>query len=335
MLKEANFYAKLINEDVQCHLCPHGCLIKADDRGKCQVRRNVKGTLVSENYGLVSSIQSDPIEKKPFYHFCPGAKILSIGSVGCNLKCNFCQNCEISQAKVDDFVGGEFYEPMDVVERAKAEPESIGLAFTYNEPTIYYEFMLEAAQQSKACGMKNLMVSNGFIQQEPLLQLVPYIDAFNIDLKAYCKKFYSEVADGMLEPVLQTLKTIRNSGKHMEVTFLLIPTLNDDARKFKSMVSWIRDELGKQTVLHISRYFPAYKSRIPKTGVGLLFGFCETARAYLDYVYLGNITGSDSQNTICSQCGKIVISRYGYFIQKNGIDHQGRCVHCKNQIVII
>jgi pyruvate formate lyase activating enzyme len=224
---------------------------------------------------------------------------------------------------------------MDVVEKNKAEPESIGLAFTYNEPTIYYEFMLETAQQSKASGMKNMVVSNGFIQHEPLMQLMPYIDAFNIDLKAYCKKFYSNVVDGRLEPVLQTLKTIRNSGKHLEVTFLLIPPLNDDPRKFKAMVSWISDELGKQTVLHISRYFPAYKSSIPKTGVELLFSFCETARAYLDYVYLGNITGSESQNTMCSQCGKIAISRFGNFIQKNGMDHQGRCVHCKNQIVII
>jgi pyruvate formate lyase activating enzyme len=335
MLKEASFYAKLINQDVQCHLCPHACVLHPDDRGKCQVRRDLEGKLIAENYGLVSSIQLDPIEKKPFYHFCPGSKILSIGSVGCNLKCNFCQNCEISQTTVDDYLRGHFYEPNDIAEKAKKEADNIGLAFTYNEPTVYYEFMFEVAQITKASGMKNLMVSNGFIQREPLLQLIPYIDAFNIDLKAYCKKFYRNIGDGRLEPVLETLKAIRKSGKHLEVTFLLIPSLNDDVRKFKSMVSWIRDELGKQTVLHISRYFPAYKSRVPKTAVGLMFSFCETARAYLDYVYLGNITGSDSQNTICSQCGKIVISRYGYFIQKNGIDQQGRCVHCNNQIVII
>lgn len=334
MLKEALFYAKLINQDVHCHLCPHECVLHPDDRGKCQVRRNIKGELIAENYGLVSAVQLDPIEKKPFYHFFPGSKILSIGSIGCNFECTFCQNSELSQTTVDDYLNGCFYEVMDIVEKAKSSPENIGLAFTYNEPTVCFEFMFDTATKIKAAGMKNVMVSNGFIQPRPLRSILPQIDAFNIDLKAFSNKFYNDTTRGRFEPVLETLKEIRQSGKHLEVTNLLIPSLNDDIKKFKKMVSWIRDELGRETVLHLSRYFPAYKSRIPKTSVKLMFSLCEIARQYLDYVYLGNITGSDSQNTICNGCGKIVISRYGYFIQKNGIDQQGRCVHCNNQIVI-
>ena len=178
------------------------------------------------------------------------------------------------------------------------------------------------------------MVSNGFINKEPLKEILPYIDGFNIDLKAFTESFYKKISKGQLEPVKESLIAIKRAGKHLEVTNLLIPSQNDDLENFTKMILWIREELGSDTVLHLSRYFPAYKSNIQKTSLGLLFNFCETARQYLDYVYLGNVTGSESQNTICNQCGKIVISRYGYFIQKNGIDSDGICTHCNNKIVI-
>lgn len=333
-MKQALFYEEIANQKVQCHLCPHNCILDVDERGNCDVRKNIKGRLISENYGLSSSIQLDPIEKKPLYHFYPGTQILSIGSIGCNLECIFCQNCDISQTNVDNFYSDHRHGPNEIVEMALGHPENLGIAFTYNEPTVYYEFMLEIARNSKEKGLINVMVSNGFINAEPLREIMPYIDAFNIDLKAFSETFYRDITKGHLKPVKDSLIAIKKADKHLEVTNLLIPSLNDDLKKFTKMVQWIREELGKNTVLHLSRYFPAYKSKIQKTPLGLLFNFCETARHYLDYVYLGNVTGCESQNTICSTCGKIVISRYGYFIQKNGIDSHGDCIHCKNKIVI-
>lgn len=333
-MRQALYYEEIGEKEVQCRLCPHQCVLEPGERGKCDVRKNIDGKLISENYGLSSSIHFDPIEKKPLYHFYPGAHILSVGSIGCNLNCDFCQNCEISQTSVDKYLTGQYYEPEEVVEMACSHPENLGIAFTYNEPTIYFEYMLEIAKLSKVKGLKNVMVSNGFINHEPLQELMPYIDGFNIDLKAFTDRFYKDITNGRLEPVKNALIAIKKSGRHLEVTNLVIPTLNDELSTFSRMVHWIRDSLGKDTVLHLSRYFPTYKSIRPKTSPGLLFTFCETARQHLNYVYLGNISGSDSQNTICSKCGKIVISRYGYFVQKNGIDSSGYCVHCKNKIVI-
>lgn len=332
MVKEALFYEQVDRSQVRCLLCPHACLIPDEHLGKCHVRKNCQGIMVAENYGLTSALHLDPIEKKPFYHFHPGAHILSVGSVGCNLRCNFCQNCEISQTSVENYLKGQYYEASDIVQIAQKQGENLGLAFTYNEPIIYYEFMLDAAIECKKAGLLNVMVSNGFIKQEPLEALLPYIDALNIDLKAFNNRFYKNVG-ARLKPVLDTLKTIRRSGKHLEITYLLIPSANDDINEFIEMLKWIREELGRNTVLHLSRYFPAYKSNIQKTSLGLMFNFCETARQYLDYVYLGNVTGSESQNTICSKCGHMVVSRNGYFIQKNGIDNLGNCCHCKNHII--
>ena len=333
-MMQALYYDALDHQKVQCQLCPHSCVLGLDERGDCDVRKNIDGQLITENYGISSSIQFDPIEKKPLYHFYPGSHILSIGSIGCNMSCNFCQNCEISQTSIDQYVSGQYYEPQDIVSMADDHPENLGIAFTYNEPVIYYEYMLAIAKLNSEAGNKNVMVSNGYINTEPLEELMPYIDAFNIDLKAFTDTFYRKITHGHLSPVLDTLGTIRDSGKHLEVTHLLIPSLNDNLKKFTQMVIWIRDQLGPETVLHLSRYFPAYQSTIPRTSLEILYNFCETARQYLDYVYLGNVAGSESQNTICSQCGKIVISRYGNFIQKNGVDPDGYCTHCSNKIVI-
>ena len=333
-MTQALYYEEIDNGKVQCRLCPHNCILALGDRGNCDVRKNIDGRLISENHGLCSAVQFEPIEKKPLYHFHPGSYIFSIGSIGCNLKCNFCQNCEISQTSVDRYVSGQYYSPEEIIGMAADHPENLGVAFTYNEPTVYFEYMTEIAEATKAKGMKNVMISNGFINERPLLDILPFMDGFNIDLKAFTESFYKTITKGHLKPVKEALISIKKAGKHLEVTNLLIPSQNDDLTKFTEMILWIREELGKDTVLHLSRYFPAYKSDIQKTSLGLLFNFCETARQYLDYVYLGNVTGSESQNTICSNCGKIVISRYGYFIQKNGIDSEGICLHCNNKIVI-
>lgn len=333
-MTHALHYEEIDNGKVRCLLCPHECNLRPEERGKCQVRKNIDGKLISENYGICSSVNFEPIEKKPLYHFYPGSQILSIGSIGCNLSCNFCQNCEISQTSIESFLSGQYYSPAEVIEISADHPENMGIAFTFNEPVVYFEYMKEIALLSRKKGMKNVMISNGFVNEEPLEDILTFTDAFNIDLKGFTETFYKLVTKGHLAPILENLIAIKQSGRHLEITNLLIPTKNDDLPKFIEMVSWIRDNLGSDTVLHLSRYFPAYKSKIQKTSLSLLFDFCETARQYLDYVYLGNVTGSDSQNTICNQCGKIVISRYGYFVQKNGIDPNGICTHCNNKIVI-
>lgn len=333
-MKQAHYYKEIGHSKVLCQLCPHLCRIGVDERGKCNVRKNINGILFSENFGVCSSIQLDPIEKKPLYHFYPGHSILSIGSIGCNMKCDFCQNYSISQISTNQYFTDQYFEPDDVVAEAQNYPDNIGLAFTYNEPTVSFEFMLSTSKQSKDLGMKNVMVSNGFINQEPLDELLPYFDGFNIDLKAFSDVFYKKKCNGRLEPVKETLIAIKMAEKHLEVTNLLIPSKNDDMSFFTKMVTWIADELGQDTVLHISRYFPAYKSKIKSTPLESLFDFCDIAKKYLNYVYLGNITACDSQNTICGSCGKIVISRYGNFVQKNGIDSEGNCTHCNHKIVI-
>ncbi len=333
-MNQALYFEEIGDLEIQCHLCPHDCIIEPGERGLCDVRKNINGSLVSESYGLISSIHMDPIEKKPLYHFYPGSHILSIGSIGCNLNCNFCQNYEISQTSIDDYFTGQYYEPEEVVSMARDNSNNLGIAFTYNEPIVFFEYMKGIAKKSKDLGMKNIMVSNGFINQDPLNEILPLIDGFNIDLKAFSDSFYRNITKGRLDPIKNTLKAIKKAGKHLEITNLLIPSQNVKIAEFTEMVKWIRDELGSDTVLHLSRYFPMYRSKINNTPLELMFDFCETAKQYLDYVYLGNVTGCESQNTICGECGKIVISRYGSFIQKNGIDQEGKCIHCNNKIVI-
>jgi pyruvate formate lyase activating enzyme len=288
-MRTALYFEKLEESKVECLLCPHNCVLKEGKAGICRVRRNVSGELVSENYGKLSALHIDPIEKKPLYHFYPGSKIFSVGSVGCNLKCNFCQNCDISQTGVSDFPWLKDFSAEELVNKAAGISENIGIAFTYNEPTVFFEFMLDSAKLSRQKGLKNVVVSNGFINEIPLNELLPWIDAINIDLKAFTDDFYKKQTHSQLEPVKQALKIIRKSGKHLELTNLVIPGLNDDEIIFKSMVDWIAQELGKDTILHISRYFPRYKSQIPLTSESTLKSLFKIAKEKLRYVYLGNV----------------------------------------------
>lgn len=333
-MKAAHYYRQLDDLAVECQLCPQRCVIHNHKTGTCGVRRNEHGELFADNYGLCTAINLDPIEKKPLYHFFPGSKILSIGSIGCNLHCNFCQNYQIARATVKTHPEGIIEEPAELVYLAIETEHNLGLAFTYNEPTVYYEFMLDSATIGKEYGLQTVMVTNGYINEGPLSQLLQVIDAFNVDLKGFTDGFYRKMTGGGLSPVLKTLSTIRKAGRHLEITFLLIPGKNDDPATYKLMLEWVAGELGRESILHISRYFPAYKSKIPSTPLKTLLLFFEMACKYLDYVYLGNITGSDSQNTMCPQCGRIVISRDGYRIMKSGIDQNGKCIYCNKQIVI-
>lgn len=334
-MKEARFYEPGGDGAVYCRLCPHECRILPGERGSCGVRKNLGGVLFSENYGLVSSLHLDPIEKKPLYHFHPGVNILSLGSIGCNFHCNFCQNCEISQTTIDEYRFAQQRSPDYIADLAMTTKGNLGMAFTYNEPVVYFEYMCDIARKVMEAGLKTVMVTNGYLLTKPLEELVPLIDAFNVDLKSFTDQFYKTVSGGHLRYVKDSLLRIRESGKHLEVTNLLIPSLNDDVRHFREMVRWIARELGQDTVLHLSRYFPAYKSTVQKTSLNLLFNFCREASEHLSYVYLGNVTGSESQNTICSNCHKMVISRFGYFVQSGGLDGSGNCRFCGHKIAVI
>ncbi len=333
-MKEALFYTAIENNKVICNLCPHNCTIKPGALGICKVRKNIDGRLFSENYALLSAINFDPIEKKPLYHFYPDSEILSLGSVGCNMKCRCCQNWQISQTTIQDFPHNKKYQPEEIVRLAKSRNSNIGVAYTYNEPTIWYEFMLETASLVHQQGMKNVMVSNGFINKEPLLELVKYVDAFNIDLKAFNDHFYRSQSGAKLEPVKDTLKLLVKNQKHVEITNLVIPTLNDDENEFSDMITWIADELGKNTVLHLSRYHPMYKLDIRSTGSDVLEKFYSIASEKLSYVYVGNINIKDYQDTKCSNCGKTVIKRSGYSIDIKGIDRNGNCKNCSEPIAL-
>ena len=327
-MREAKFYKILAGEKVRCNLCPHFCIIEPGQRGICGVRKNLDGHLKTENYGLVSAIQFDPVEKKPLYHFYPGKSILSFGSIGCNFTCGFCQNCDISQTTVDDYPWLNHYAIDQILNIATSDDSSIGIAYTYNEPTIYYEFMTDIAREAGKARLKNVMISNGFITEEPLEELMPFIDAFNIDLKAFRNEFYKEQSGARLKPVKETLKKIRSAGKHLEITNLIIPTLNDQRDIFLEMLVWIRDELGEETILHLSRYFPAYQMTIPATPGELLQELYELARSYLPFSYMGNINSDHGSDTFCPSCNNLVIERTGYSVRIRGIDESGNCSNC-------
>lgn len=331
-MKIALFYQKLDNQKVQCHLCPHNCILSDGKLGVCGVRRNTSGDLYAETYEKVSAIHFDPIEKKPLYHFFPGKTILSIGSVGCNLSCSFCQNCDISQTIVDDFSWFKHYSVGEIIDIAINRKDNAGISFTYNEPTIHYEYMLEIATEIKMKKIYSVMVSNGFINPDPLKKLIPVMDAFNIDLKAFTEEFYKKQTKSDLKPVLDTLKLINESGRHLEITNLVIPTLNDDPLTFGKMIDWIYKELGEYSILHLSRYFPHHKMTITGTPLSTLERLFNIAKEKLHYVYLGNVPGSEGQNTSCPYCQNLLISRSGYFTSVTGITGEGKCRNCGGKI---
>jgi len=332
--KEAKYYKKEKELTVQCQLCPHYCRIRNGKEGICRVRRNSEGTLYAENYGLLSAKHLDPIEKKPLYHFYPGQKILSAGTVGCNLQCQFCQNCEISQTSVEEAEFLKFQSPKDLVNEAKLTRDNIGIAYTYNEPTIWFEYILDAAKIAKTFGLKNVMISNGFINPAPRKDVISLMDAFNIDLKGFTEEFYKSQTFSSLKNVKETILNICKEGKHLEITNLVIPTLNDDPDIFRNMVEWIAGETGTNTVLHLSRYFPHFNKSLPPTEVDKLVRLFDIAREFLNYVYIGNVGAySAGRNTICPSCDRVVIERSGYSTDIAGLNRSGECIHCKNKIL--
>jgi len=306
-MKEALFYKVLKDNKVQCELCPHKCTIPEEKSGFCKVRQNIKGKLFSLVYGKSIATSIDPIEKKPLYHFLPGSFSMSVATVGCNLKCEHCQNWEISQPRE---IIGENIEPKEIVKLA-LENECKSISYTYTEPTIFYEYMIETAKLAKKAGIKNVIVSNGYINEKPLKKLLLYIDAANIDLKSFNPDFYKDVCKAKLEPVLNTIKLIASSPALLEITNLIIPEKNDNLDEIKDMCNWIIENIGNNAPLHFSAFYPQHKmlSTNP-TPPDTLFKAYEIAKKTgINYIYLGNIQSDKGSNTLCPKCNSVLIER--------------------------
>jgi pyruvate formate lyase activating enzyme len=304
---QAKYYEKLDDNKVKCHLCPVECGIKPGKSGICKIRKNIDGELIADGYGQLVSLAIDPIEKKPLYHFYPGKPILSTGPNGCNLRCPFCQNWTISQENVST----EYTSPEKLVLMAD-QRDSIGIAFTYTEPLIWFEYVYDCAVLLKEKGLKAVLVSNGYINEKPARELFKYIDAVNIDLKSSSKEFYKKVCRGNLDDVLRTIKIACEYNIEVELTNLLIPGENDSEEEIKKLIDLI-DEIDPLIPLHISRYFPNYKYDLPPTEIKILEMAVNIARDKLAYVYPGNYI--NNSNTKCPDCNRIWVRREGYYTE--------------------
>lgn len=333
-MQEALFYEKKDGNRVKCTLCPWYCDLTAGQTGVCKVRKNTEGVLETLVFNKVAALGVDPIEKKPLYHFHPGKNILSLGSVGCNLHCTFCQNHNISQCRAEAYDRFIPATSQILVENALSLSNNAGLAFTYNEPFTFYEFMLETAKRSHEAGMKNVVVTNGYVNRAPLENILPFTDAYNIDLKSFDDNFYRKQTRGKSEPVLKAITKVAGSKAHLEITNLVIPGLNDDEQQFEAMVKWIATETGMDTPFHLSRYFPGYKLNLPPTPVEKLERLYQLAKVHLRYVYAGNIDKDLWADTSCPFCGKLLIHRSRYVIQKES-SFNGNCPSCGHKIPVI
>jgi len=330
--KEATLYEKLPGGKVRCRLCAHRCVVADGKKGICQVRENRGGVLCTLVYGRTITQHVDPIEKKPLFHFHPGTTAFSIATPGCNFQCRWCQNWEISQMpREQHLILGEEATPEEIVIAAqRAGCRSI--AYTYTEPTIFFEYAFDTARLAHNAGLANLYITNGYMTDEMLEQFAPYLHAANVDLKAFRDETYRKYVGAKLDPVLRTLKTIKRFGIWLEVTTLVIPGINDDPAELKDAVSFVALELGLDTPWHISRFFPAYKmADVPATPLLKLEEAREIGReAGLRYVYLGNV--ASGEDTFCHQCGNVLIRRSGYGIIENRIEVDDRCPNCGAKI---
>ena len=332
---KASYFRKLENNRVECLLCPHHCSLMPGETGICKIRTNFEGTLIAEMYGFLSAAQIDPIEKKPLYHFFPGKEILSLGGLGCNFSCDCCQNYHISQAGKKDYPRLLNMTVHDILELAQKTSGNIGLAYTYNEPSVWYEFMLDIAVKAKSKDLKNAVVTNGYINKKPLIELLSCMDAFNVDLKVFDPAIHKQFTGGELKFVLNTLKTVRQEGSHLELTHLVVPGVNDTLKLFKDMIQWIEAELGPDTPLHISRYYPRFHRNADATSSETLYRFADEAKNKLNYVYVGNLTFHEYQNTVCPDCENLVILREGYSIHSVGLTLKGTCKNCGRTIAVV
>jgi pyruvate formate lyase activating enzyme len=319
-----------MTKTVQCELCPNGCVLGNGQHSRCRTRMNKDGKLYSIVYGRPCAVHVDPIEKKPFFHFLPGTTAFSIATAGCVLSCKFCQNWQISQARPEDT---DTYDlPPDRVVKAAMRYESKSITYTYTEPTVFYEYMYDTAVLAKKSGIRNTMHSCGYINEKPLRKLSKYLSAADIDLKSFTEDFYNRICNGSLKPVLHSLVTLKEEGIWLEVTNLVIPTLNDNIKAIGEMSRWMVKNLGADIPLHFSRFFPNYKlNNLPPTPIETLTDARKAAMdAGLKFVYIGNIR-HEAESTFCPHCKKMLIERIGYFVKQNNIVN-GKCKFCGTSI---
>ncbi|MFA5553357.1 MAG: AmmeMemoRadiSam system radical SAM enzyme [Phycisphaerae bacterium] len=316
---------------VQCELCPKYCLIDSGQSGDCRVRINLDGVLRTVVYGYPCSIHVDPVEKKPLFHFLPATAILSLATVGCNLHCLNCQNWEISQRNPEDSIVSQ-YTPKDIIALTQ-KFQCPSLAYTYTDPVIYYEYALDTAKLAKSADIRNVLVTAGYINPQPWEELLKYTDAANIDLKSIDDDFYRTICSATLKPVQQSLIRAAAKGICLEITNLIIPTLNDKPEQIGELVKWIKNNLGSEIPLHFSRFFPQYKMRnLPSTSAQTLDMARQIAMDEgMHYVYIGNIASKEGQNTYCPGCKKLLIERSGYRILRNVLEN-GCCPDCGRKI---
>jgi pyruvate formate lyase activating enzyme len=329
--KLSPYFTSLDGGEIQCELCPHRCRVAKGKRGICRVRENRDGKYYSLVYGNPCALHLDPIEKKPFFHVLPGTTSFSLATAGCNFQCKFCQNWEISQASPEDVYSYDV-PPELIVSKAK-EIGARSVAYTYVEPMIFYEYMSDISSLVKKAGLLSVTHSNGFINPVPLRNLCKVLDAADIDLKGFTENYYRELCGGELTPVLDTLKTLKQEKVHLEITNLIIPTKNDEMSVIREMCLWIKKELGPDTPIHFSRFYPLYKLRtLPPTPVSTLEKAREVAlSAGLEYVYIGNVPGHAGESTFCPKCKKMVIQRTGYMVGEINVK-AGKCRYCGKPI---
>ncbi len=320
-----------LGDRVECLLCPHDCVLNEGERGKCQVRENVKGTLVSRVFGNPCAIHVDPIEKKPLFHFLPGTKAYSIATAGCNLRCLNCQNWQISQFPPEKTKNADM-PPEKVVEKAIGSG-SATIAYTYSEPIVFYEYAYETSKLARDRGIKNVLVTAGYINEEPLRRISKVIDGANVDLKSFNDDIYSELIGARLDPVLNTLKTLVAEGVWLEITNLVVPTWTDDLSMIADMCKWLKKNIGPDYPLHFSRFTPRYKlQKLAPTPIKILVDAQKIAMdAGLNHVYVGNAPQLKMEDTICPDCGRSVVKRRGYLVTENNID-KGNCRFCGEPI---
>ena len=329
-LKTAEFWHALPDGMVACELCPHHCHIREGKSGRCRIRVMTGGGLKAAGYGMISSMHVDPVEKKPLYHFHPGSSIYSIGGWGCNLACSFCQNWTISQDFRASSTGST---PENIIGAMRAAGCSL-IAYTYNEPLVGYEFVRDCSRLIRTGGGKNVLVTNGYIETRPAAELLPLIDALNIDVKSMSEHFYREHCKASLAPVLRFCVQAVAAGCHVEITHLIIPGCNDDDENLIKLAEWIRKELGPLTPLHLSAYHPDYRMELPPTPRATLLRAREICRQSLTYVYLGNVSIPEGQDTLCPGCGAVLIERSGYETRLAGVE-AGHCIRCGRKTDIL
>ena len=324
-------YKKINNNNVVCQICPNQCVLAPGDRSICRSKVNMNGTLYSLVYGNPCSVNIDPVEKKPLFHFLPRSKTFSIATAGCNFRCLNCQNWEISQAKPHEVRNYELF-PQDVVNEAKRSGAP-SIAYTYSEPVTFFEYMIDTARLARDNKLHNLLISNGYINRKPLLALCEVLDGANVNLKSISDAIYRKLNGGRLDPVLNTFKTMHEQGVHFEMTNLVVPGYTDETEMIKQMCQWILTHLGPNYPLHFLRFFPKYKlDRLPPTPLSTLIRFRKLAMSEgVRYVYVGNVSFPEGNNTYCHNCKKLLVERIGYFIPSYHMD-ENRCKYCKTVI---